>query len=51
MSGREVHNSLSRTAASAAERASAVLPWGEKEGREAAAAEGLLSYDGGWCRC
>ena len=42
---------LSRTAASAAERASAVLPRGEKEGREAAAAAGLLSLGGGWCRC
>ena len=50
MNGREVHNSLSHTAASAAERASAVLPWGEKEGREAAAAAGLLPYTGGWCR-
>ena len=42
---------LSRTAAAAAQRALAALPWGEKEGREAAAAAGLLSYDGGWCRC
>ena len=46
-----MHKSLLRTAASAAERASAVLPWGEKEGREAAAAAGLLSSDGSWCRC
>ena len=42
---------LSRTAASTAERASEVLPWGEKEGREPAAAAGRLSYTGGWCRC
>ena len=42
---------LSRTAASAAQQASAVIPWGEKEGRAAAAAAGLRSLGGGWCRC
>ena len=49
--GGKAQMGLSRTAASTAEQPSAVLPWGEKEGREAAAAAGLLSYDGGWCRC
>ena len=38
-----------RTVASAAERASAVLPRGEKEGREAAAGAGLLSEVAGGC--
>ena len=37
--------------ASAAKQASAVLPWGEKEGRATAAAAGLRSLGGGWCRC
>ena len=38
-----------RTVASAAEQPSAVLPWGEKEGREGAAGVGLLSEVAGGC--
>ena len=48
-SSEEGANWAPRTAASAAERASAVLPRGEKEGREAAAGAGLLSEVAGGC--
>ena len=47
--GNKAQIGLPRTAGSAAERASAVLPRGEKEGREAAAGAGLLSEVAGGC--